>query len=165
MNRKRLDVERWRDAMLSASGQLDLAVGGESIQPDDPDARRRTVYSRVSRLDLNSMLAKFDFPDPNAHAARRNLTTTPLQKLFVLNHPLMDQLATALAGRVCDTCDDHAERIDRAYMLLYSRPASDQERALGLEYLHADSNDEDARQRWVQYAQVLLASNETLVID
>jgi hypothetical protein len=165
MNRKRLDVERWRDAMLSASGRLEAAVGGESIRPDDPDARRRTVYSHVSRLDLNSMLAKFDFPDPNAHAARRNLTTTPLQKLFVLNHPLMDQLATALARRVCDTCDAHGERIDRAYMLLYSRPASDQERALGLEYLQADSNDEDARQRWVQYAQVLLAANETLVLD
>ena len=36
MHRRRLDVESWRDAMLQASGQLDLTVGGPAIALDDP---------------------------------------------------------------------------------------------------------------------------------
>jgi hypothetical protein len=85
MNRRRLDVERWRDAVLAVAGRLDPRVSGPSIQPSDPEECRRTIYSAISRFELNKMLAMFDFPDPNTHSDRRSLTTTPLQKLFVLN--------------------------------------------------------------------------------
>ena len=68
MNRKRLTIEGWRDAVLAASGVLSDRVGGPSIDPGDPEEGRRTVYSAVSRLDLHPMLARFDFPDPNAHS-------------------------------------------------------------------------------------------------
>src|SRR5262249_35906608 len=61
MNRRRLGVEAWRDALLSAAGRLDATVGGPSLDPQDPKERRRTVYSAVSRLELNRMLALFDF--------------------------------------------------------------------------------------------------------
>src|SRR5439155_6679606 len=100
MSRRRMSVEAWRDAVLAGAGQLDQAVGGKSIDPQDPKERRRTVYSRVSRLEVNRMLALFDFPDPNAHAAVRAETITPLQKLFVLNSPFMVEHAAALADRL-----------------------------------------------------------------
>ena len=49
------------------------------------------------------MLALFDFPDPNIHADHRVETTTPLQKLFVMNSPFMvreaEDLAKFLASR------------------------------------------------------------------
>ena len=99
MDRRRLDVESWRDAMLAVAGRLEDHVGGASIDPTDPEETRRTVYAAVSRLDLNPMLALFDFPDPNAHSERRARTTTPLQKLFVLNSPFMLRQAEALADR------------------------------------------------------------------
>jgi hypothetical protein len=163
--RRRLSVEAWRDAVLMAAGRLDTAVGGPSIDPQDPRQRRRTVYSAISRLDLNRMLALFDFPDPNTHSARRQETTTPLQKLFVLNSPFMAAQATALAERLGrEVADSGAEaeqrRIHRAYLLLYGRPAAQAEVRLGLAFLAGGSSA-----RWRQYAQVLLAANEMLCID
>ena len=67
-----------------------------------PGERRRTIYSRASRLELNKLLAMFDYPDPNVHADRRVETTTPLQKMFVLNSPFMVEQAAALAERLAD---------------------------------------------------------------
>ena len=167
MPRRRLGVEGWRDAVLAAAGRLDTAtVGGPSIDPLDPTGRRRTVYSRVSRLDLNRLLALFDFPDPNVTAERRAETTTPLQKLFVLNSPFMLAQAGALAGRLHADVDDptsegERKRIDRAYRLLYGRPPSAVEVDMGVKFL--DRGDRAAR--WRQYAHVLLAANEMAYVD
>jgi hypothetical protein len=163
--RRRLSVEAWRDAVLSAAGQLDSTVGGPSIDPQDARQRRRTVYSAVSRLDLNRMLALFDFPDPNTHSARRQETTTPLQKLFVLNSPFMAAQAAALAERLGREipgggAEGQRRRICRAYLLLYGRSATDAEVRLGQAFL-ADGTPT----RWRQYAQVLLAANEMLYVD
>ncbi len=164
MNRRRLDVEAWRDALLSVVGRLDGTVGGPSIDPKDPNERRRTVYSAVSRLELNGMLAMFDFPDPNVHSERRVRTTTPLQKLFVLNSPFMVRLSDALVERLnTDSGEDDRCRIERAYRVLYGRPPTESEIALGIEYLGA--SPDERRANWPSYAQVLLASNELLMID
>jgi cytochrome c553 len=176
MNRKRLSVEAWRDAILAVSGRLDGQIGGRSIDPQHPDSQRRTIYSRISRLELNRMLALFDFPDPNAHADRRSQTTTPLQKLFVLNSPFMIRQTESLTARLLamdnaesnenKTSSDvqsNGQSIERVYLLLYGRPATDDERRLGLEFL--GPNDQQQTARWQQYAQVLLASNEMMFLD
>lgn len=168
MNRRRLSVEQWRDGLLAASGQLEPAVGGPSIDPQDPDEGRRTIYSDISRLDLNPMLALFDFPDPNVHAGRRVQTTTPLQKLFVLNNPFMVRQAEALAVRLKTEVDTEGQdidrrRIERAYRLLFGRFPTNEEIALGLEFLH--QVDTERAGPWEQYSHVLLASNEMLFLD
>jgi hypothetical protein len=164
MNRRRLGIEPWRDALLAAAGRLERQVGGTSIKPQDPDERRRTMYSYVSRLELDSMLAMFDFPDPNAHSPNRVETTTPLQKLFVLNSPFMVKQAESLARNVLDSTGDDEERIRNAYESLYGRPPQAEEVVLGLEFLN-EIVEKDDHDRWTQYAQVLLASNEMLMID
>jgi hypothetical protein len=162
MNRRRLSVEMWRDSLLAATGQLDERVGGLSMNPQDPAERRRTLYSHVSRLSLNPLLAMFDFPDPNLTADRRVETTTPLQKLFVLNSPFMFAQAEHLADRVIREVAGDAERIDRAYRLLYSRPTTAAEVRLGLVFLHGDGGSQE---RWKAYAHVLLAANEGMFVD
>jgi hypothetical protein len=167
MNRRRLSVEAWRDALLSAAGRLEPRVGGPSVDPQSPTERRRTIYAAVSRLDLNRMLAMFDYPDPNVHADRRTETTTPLQKMFVLNSPFMVSQATSLAERLVaevpsqDTQADRG-RIEYGYRLLYGRRPTETEFTLGLSYL---GNGDDRPARWRQYAHVLLAANEMLFID
>ena len=99
--------------MLLANGRLDRQVGGRSMDPADPQQRRRTLYSRVSRLKLNPMLAMYDFPDPNAHAARRVETITPVQKLFALNSPFVVRQAEALAERYARGCVDAGQLAGR----------------------------------------------------
>ncbi|HEY2415897.1 MAG TPA: PSD1 and planctomycete cytochrome C domain-containing protein [Pirellulaceae bacterium] len=163
--RHRLTVEQWRDSILAATGRLDESLGGKSIDPQQPAERRRTIYSRASRLELNKLLAMFDYPDPNVHADRRVETTTPLQKMFVLNSSFMVAEAAALAERLKDEVPESAfatkyQRIDYAYRLLYGRPATDEEMKLGLRFLASGSSD-----RWQEYAHVLLAANELLYVD
>jgi hypothetical protein len=162
MPTRRLSVEAWRDAVLAVSGRLDRTIGGPSLDPQDPKERRRTVYSRVSRLELNRMLALFDFPNPNAHAAGRAETITPLQKLFVLNSPFMVEHAAALADRLAaEEPTEDRRRIDRAYRLLDGRPPAETETRLGLAFLDGGT---DRAACWREYAHVLLAADEMMYV-
>ena len=163
MNRRRLSVEAWRDAVLSIAGRLDLRIGGPSVDPENPDHGRRTLYSEVSRLKLSPLLALFDFPDPNAHSERRTETTTPLQKLFVLNSPFMVRQAESLGTRLAAVSGDDAARIVAAYDEVFARPPGSDEQRFAGEFLASCGEDDSTR--WTQLAQVLLASNELLMID
>ncbi|MGZ8901263.1 MAG: DUF1549 and DUF1553 domain-containing protein, partial [Limisphaerales bacterium] len=99
MNRKRLSVEQWRDSALFVAGELS-DKGGKSLELDDPKNFRRTVYARVSRLKLQDTLMQFDYPDANVHAERRANTTTPTQKLYLLNNPFVLARATTLQQKL-----------------------------------------------------------------
>jgi hypothetical protein len=163
MNRRRLDIEPWRDSILFVAGNLDW-TGGKSLELDDPDNLRRTVYARISRLKLNDLLMQFDYPDANVHAGRRSVTTTAPQKLFVLNSPFMLRQSEVLAGRLtADAQETNRARIERAYELLYGRAPTRTELRLGLDFLSRPENP--ALARWTQYAQILLASNEMMYLD
>ena len=163
MNRRRLSVEQWRDAVLAASGELEESPGAKSATVDDPANCRRTIYAHVSRLKLNDLLMQFDYPDANVHAEKRSVTTTPMQKLFVLNSPFMQRRAAAFAARLQGGAEDDEARIALAYRLLFSREPDETERALALTFLQKTNVSEMSR--WEQYAQLLLASNEMLYVD
>lgn len=163
MNRRRLTVEQWRDGVLYVSGQLE-SDRGPSQELTDPANRRRTLYARVSRLKLNDVLMQFDYPDANVHAEKRAVTTTPMQKLYVLNSPFALDQAKALAARLtADPQESDEARIRRAYQLLYSREALPEEASLGASFLRG--SESEGMPRWERYAQVLLAANEMLYID
>jgi hypothetical protein len=92
------------------------------------------------------------------------VTTTPVQKLFVMNSPFMIEQAKALAGRITsEPAADDGERIGRAYRMLYGRAPTPDEVRLGREFLAEPEGW--AMSRWEEYAQVLLASNEALYVD
>jgi hypothetical protein len=168
-NRRRLEVEAWRDAMLAVSGELDAAVGGPSFALSNPEIRRRTLYAAVSRHNLDGLLRLFDFPDPNITSDRRTVTTVPLQQLFVLNSPFMQHQARALARRLtADQAESDSSRIARAFQLLFGRTPRAAEMALALEFLGADgdrSNLPGGQGRWELYAQALLGTNEFTFVD
>ncbi len=158
MNRRRLDVEMWRDAMLSVAGRLDLKQDGPPTELNDAKNQRRTLYGTVKRRELHDMLRLFDFPDPTTHSATRLPTTTPLQQLFTLNSPFMQAQANALIGRLKSDASDDDARIRRAYDLLFGRAPTENQLRVGRAFL---GNDE----AWLQYAHVLLGSNEFLFVD
>ncbi|WP_422927876.1 DUF1553 domain-containing protein [Singulisphaera sp. PoT] len=168
-NRRRLDVEAWRDAFLAVSGRLDPTVGGPSLDLADTGNRRRTLYAKISRHNLDSLLRLFDFPDPNITSDKRSQTTIPQQQLFVLNSPFVVDQARALVDRVRNDAGpkaDEAARINRAYLLLYGRPADEDETTMGVAYLGGEDDPATKRlSRWERYAQVLLSSNEFLYLD
>ncbi len=162
MPRRRLDIEQFRDALLFVSGRLDQK-GGRSLELDDPGNLRRTVYGRISRKELNALMMQFDYPDANVHAAGRASTTTPMQKLWMMNNPFVMERAGQLAERLNAPGRSIGENIRRAYEAMYGRPASEEEVALGEAYL--TGTDESGLSRWAQYAQILMAANEFLYVD
>lgn len=153
-NRRRLDAEALRDAILFDAGDLDLAMGGRAKRMTD-DFKRRAVYGFVSRRRLDGMLALFDFPNPNNTSEQRMVTSVPLQKLFFLNSELVMQESEKLAARLEGESDQ--AKIRQAYLILFDRPATPAEIKLGVEFLRATP---DAERAWPEYTQVLLSSNE-----
>ena len=166
MNRRRLEVEAWRDALLAVSGNLDVTTGGPTENLSDMKNNRRTVYGAISRHDLNGLLRLFDFPDANVTSATRTTTTVPQQQLFVLNSDFFVRQAKNLAGRLqTEAGGDLESKIAYAYQLLFSREPDEQEVELAQVFLQQPNQGNAKLSRLEQYAQALLASNEFLYID
>jgi hypothetical protein len=165
-NRRRLDVEAWRDSLMQAAGLLDQRLGGPGEDLASSNHRRRTLYSKVSRHELNSMLRLFDFPDPNVAAEQRTVTTVPLQQLFVLNSDFMLRPARELSSRLeREAPQDNTERVRLAYRAVFARPPATDELALATEFLAIPVGDGAKLSPLVQYCQALLAANELQFVD
>ena len=159
MNRRRLDVESFRDAMLSTSGRLDSSVGGPPGELADAGFRRRTLYGLVDRQQLDGMLGDFDFASPESHSPFRYVTTVPQQSLFLLNSPLMLEQAAAFAERPeLSVLTDTRERIAAMYRFAFGRSPEGQELQTAQAFLAAGGT-------WQELAQAILASNEFSFVD
>lgn len=167
MNRRRLDIEAWRDAMLAVAGTIDDRMQGAGMELDQRANRRRTIYGKIGRDEQNDMLRIYDFPPPTTHSPSRDVTTTPLQQLFVFNSDFVEQQASELAVRLQRAADmPLPQKIDRCYQALFQRLPRDEERKLAERFLNdpiAASGSEPDRWRW--YIQSLLGLNEFLFVD
>ena len=166
MNRRRLEVEPWRDSVLAVSGTLSREIGGPSSRLTE-DHRRRTLYGFISRHQLNDLLRLFDFPDPNITAGERAVTTVPLQQLFVLNSDFMVGQAKSLAKRLSQEAGTDPDRIKRAFALLYGRSPNDLELRSALEFMAASSSAEsgDTLAPLEQFCLAMLGTNEFAYVD
>ncbi len=185
-NRRRLQAETIRDAVLLVSGSLDRRAGGLSLpvgsrgslrmaQPpllvddldlDDSIRFRRTVYLptlRKSQLPDLDVLNLFDFPDPNVVKGKRDVTTVPTQALYLMNSPFLIQ-QSMLAAQVL-LADGEATDEDRVRTFLLralGRPASneDLERAAG--FLRDTVEELGREAAWARYCHAVFASSEFL---
>ena len=81
MNTHRLAVGEMRDAWLAATGELDLRTGGKPAELFAGDNMRRTLYTRVDRERLPTVMRTFDFANPDLSIPQRNDTIVPQQAL------------------------------------------------------------------------------------
>ena len=120
MNRKRLDFEALRDALLAASGQLDRSLGGPAVElTKAPWPQRRTLYGLIDRQNLPNLFRTFDFASPDTHSPQRFTTTVPQQALFLMNSPFLRDQVRSLASRQATRRREssRATRIERLYRL------------------------------------------------
>ena len=163
MPRRRLDFEAWRDTSLAAAGTLDRSFGGVATLLTSEQNLRRTLYGIVDRHELEPMLRIHDFPDPAAHSASRTETATALQMLFSLNSPFLLAQADAFAARLEKEAGSAMnDRVTRAHAILFQRPPTAKELTMATRFL---TNRETDKKAWSEYAQALLASNETQFVD
>ena len=117
-SRRRLDADAIRDAILSASGRLDLTMGGpgdqhfsqkpgpqltpvlnyDDVDWDAPGMTRRSIYRVVWRGIPDPFFEAFDFPDLGLLVAARGESVSPLQSLVLLNNRFVLHHADAMAA-------------------------------------------------------------------
>jgi hypothetical protein len=146
MNRKRLDFESLRDALLAASGQLDGAVGGPAVDLfEQPWPKRRTIYGRIDRQNLPNLFRTFDFASPDTHSPQRYTTTVPQQALYMLNSPFVRDQAHQLASRPELAGEaDASVRIERLYQTALARKPTERELELGRAFLATEDANSPA---------------------
>ena len=139
---RRLDAEALRDAMLVASGDLDLErprgsmvvqVGDVGIGPRvnaavfNRPVKYRSVYLPIVRDGLPESLALFDPADPNLVTGDRESTNVPGQALYMMNNPFVVGQGEVMARRLIEEAETSGERLTLAFQLTYGRLPSSSE--------------------------------------
>ncbi len=168
--RRRLDFEALRDSILTATGELDLHMGGKAFDLEaDPAIPRRTVYGRIDRRFVPAVLRSFDFANPDLHSPQRFTTTIPQQALYFLNSPWLVQRARALAKRATSSSTapgNFAHALTALYDFVHHRKPTSREEELARRFLEdSPASNGEGLSPLEQFAQVLLFSNELAHIE
>ncbi len=144
--RRRLDAEQIRDSLLVASGKLEEQIGGPSVfapipkdlnagnlwqvSKDEKDHDRRSLYIFTRRSVAYPLLETFDMASAQQVHSKREVTTTPLQALTLVNSDLVFEWSQELAGRVIrEAGSSQTAQLDRLYQILFARRPDREERA------------------------------------
>ena len=128
MNRRRLEWESLRDALLATSGEMNRRVGGESVELLSGFNPRRTLYGTLDRLDVPNLLTTFDFPTPAATNPQRDSTTVAPQALFLMNGELSYEAARRLQFRPeVVAAVDPPSRVRQLFLICFQRTPTDAE--------------------------------------
>ena len=171
---RRLTAEEIRDAMLAASGELNLAVGGIPVRPEiHPDVafqprqvmgtfaaawepsplpeqrHRRTLYALKLRGVRDPALEAFNAPSPDLSCERRDVSTVTPQAFTLFNGVGVRDRALALANRAVKETDSREVAISRAFRLAYGRGPTDAEATACLKHWAAMTE----RHRGLTFAQ------------
>ncbi|QDV36835.1 PSD1 and planctomycete cytochrome C domain-containing protein [Tautonia plasticadhaerens] len=146
-NRRRLELEPMRDAMLAAAGRLDPSFGGRPTpSPSDPGGTRRTLYSMIDRTFLDGVYRTFDFGSTEVSNPSRPTTIVPQQALFLMNSPFVAEQARHLARRSAEEpgSTDPEARIQWLYRHLLGRPPEPGEVEVGVRFLSTQADRTEA---------------------
>ncbi|TRX01649.1 DUF1553 domain-containing protein [Candidatus Methylobacter oryzae] len=152
--RKRLEAEQIRDSLLVASGKLEEQVGGPSVFPPVPanlgagnqwevskdvhDQNRRSLYVFTRRSVPYPLLETFNMASAQEAHSKREVTTSPLQSLALINSDVVFGWSQALAGRVINEAgNDETAQLDRLYQILFARKATGNEKETLQKFLNS----------------------------
>jgi hypothetical protein len=118
-NRRKLEAEAVRDAVLSVSGTLVGSMGGPGYQdfviehpehsphyeyhladPSDWKTWRRSIYRVIVRSQTQPFMTSLDCADPSMRVEKRNESISPIQALTLLNNGMMVTQASHFAKRL-----------------------------------------------------------------
>jgi Protein of unknown function (DUF1553)/Protein of unknown function (DUF1549) len=147
-SKRRLDAEVIRDAMLAASGELNMSrplgslvantigdrpislIGLDERIPHDLDGSvHRSVYLPVLRDRLPDALSMFDFAEPSLVTGARESTNVPVQALYLMNSDFVRARSIAIAKSVLQSISiDHkasteyqVDRLERFIQIAFQK--------------------------------------------
>jgi hypothetical protein len=155
----RLSAEMLRDNALASSGLLVEKIGGAPVKPYQPEglweeksgARydrdkgdglyRRSLYTFWKRTSPPPTMVSFGAAERNVCIVRRQVTSTPLQSLMLLNDPQLTEASRFLAERMFKNGGSTIEsRISYLFRLLTSRNPKGNELAV-LKKIYSEQHD------------------------
>lgn len=186
--RRRLDAESLRDTLLQFGESLDLSPAEDHPFPlpstwkftqhfpfkEVYESNRRSVYLMTQRIQRHPYLSIFDGADPSVSTPMRGVSTTPLQALFLLNDPLVHLQAMRFGARIEREGGSDQQRIERAYLLAFSRPPTAEETKQAESFLgsvretlskEGSANEDIEREAWRAFARVIFRLNEFCYLD
>jgi len=138
-NIHRLEFEAVRDSILAIGGQLDLSMGGRPVRLELGEggfSHRRTLYGFVDRRNLPELYSQFDFANPDITTGKRYETTVPQQALFMMNNPLVVELARRLINENdFKVLVGEEAKIRFLYERIFQREPTETEIKLGLNFI------------------------------
>ncbi len=174
---RRLDAEALRDSILMAGGLLDTSpVQGSAVSAlkytmltpglvekihGSSQRLHRSVYIAPLRgQDTDDFLIAFDFPDPGVVIGDRESTTVPSQSLVLMNSPLVEESARAMAVRLLSdgSSMDQVKLVELAHKIALGRLPSPAEIDRAQAALQQFPGNQ--LQRWTAYCQALMMSTE-----
>jgi len=176
-NRQRLDADAIRDFVLCSSGQLDLTMGGPSVQHfrqskgpqstpvldyqafdwNSDQGRRRSIYRYVWRGIADPFMEAVDFPDLGLLSPIRGFSASSLQALSLLNNDFILHHSQSMATQLETSLPDTDSRVRECVWRLWGREPNPNELQELSDFVMTHSLAELCR--------VLLNSNDFLFVD
>jgi len=170
-DKRRLEGEIVRDALLATAGRLDERMFG----PGSLDERhcRRSIYFTVKRSKLVPMMQVFDAPEALTSIGERPSTTIAPQALLLLNGPNVRQSALAFARRLLPCSESSTSAAVReGYRIALGREPEPEELQESTAFVdgqlaaHESALKTNARElALLDFCQVLLCLNEFVYVD
>jgi hypothetical protein len=152
----RLTAEMLRDNALTASGLINLKIGGPSVYPYQPEGLwkingseykedtgdkvyRRGIYTVWRRSAPNPTQATFDVGIRTSCIVNRQKTNTPLQALITLNDPTFVEAAKVMGEQMAEV-PDIKQGVVQAFRKLTGRRPSRPEFTILLELRNKELN-------------------------
>lgn len=184
---RRLEGEVIRDAVLAATGALELKMFGEPVPAktkptgevvpvEEAQSGRRSVYQVVRRSAPQSLLQVFDAPVMETNCTRRVNSTSALQSLAFMNSDFANAQAERFAQRIMQEAPPESNvdlrTVKRAVELAFSRPLREGEPEIMLAFLAKQATRYPAlapaaltQKVYADLCQVLFSANEFVYVD
>ena len=137
MNRRRLDFEAFRDNLIAVSGRLDPLLGGKPVRiTGETPSYRRTIYGYIDRRNLSDVFKTFDFANPDSTVGARSESTVAQQSLFLMNSPIVNDLAKKLVEQdIFKNLQTDRQRVRQLYNAIFQREPEPIEIKLGQRFI------------------------------
>ncbi len=186
MNKQRMEAEVLRDSILTASGKLNLKVGGPGIKPriradlldasqrnkwpaldkETPEQWRRSVYIYVKRQLLMPSMELFDAPTTTDSCALRMQSTVPTQALVMMNDEFVEEQARFLAARAQrESGDDLLKSIERLFHIVLSHSPPESRKTQAIEFVKQRELASDRMAALTDLCHVLFNNSEFIYIE
>jgi len=186
MNRRRMEAEGFRDAILMVSGLLNRRAGGAGVHPPlEPEVRelifteaevvdlwpvdtaisehgRRSIYLHRKRNVHYPMFDAFDAPDAQTPCPQRTVSTHAPQALVMLNSGFAQGAARSFAHQLLSLFETDDDRIRASFLRCYAREPDEVELIWAQEFIVPDGRL--AEERWMDFTLALLNSSEFVYV-